>query len=97
MQMINDTVVQIWKSDVSYVDRVTSAGYKAIFSSCWYLDSNTYGVDWTKFYMCKDGGYSGKTTSVSHKHFAKDNVRVSQGLLRVVCFNSKGQIRGLKK
>ena len=48
-----DTVVQVWSGDTLDIDRVTSAGYRAIFSSCWYLDYIGYGQDWDKYYRCE--------------------------------------------
>lgn len=49
-----DTVVQVWKADNYRLElrNVTSKGYKALLSSCWYLDGLSSGGDWHKFYRC---------------------------------------------
>ena len=51
-----DTVIQIWKGDAGDVERVTSAGMRAIFSTCWYLDHIRYGQDWDTYYRCEQLG-----------------------------------------
>jgi hypothetical protein len=48
-----DTIVQIWSGDAIDVDRVTSSGLRALFSTCWYLDYTSYGQDWDKYYRCE--------------------------------------------
>lgn len=56
----DNAIVQIWKgaSDgsgnfSSELKRVVQAGYRAIVSSCWYLNKIDYGQDWVKFYRCE--------------------------------------------
>ncbi|ELU11062.1 hypothetical protein CAPTEDRAFT_228468 [Capitella teleta] len=48
-----DTIIQIWSGDAIDIDRVTSSGLRAIFSTCWYLDYTSYGQDWDKYYRCE--------------------------------------------
>ena len=57
-QVKPDTIVQIWSGDAIDIDRVTSAGFRALFSSCWYLDYTSYGQDWDKYYRCEQIGES---------------------------------------
>lgn len=53
-----DTIVQVWKyindkpAYTAELNAVVRAGYKAILSSCWYLNYIDYGQDWVKFYQC---------------------------------------------
>lgn len=53
-----DTVVQVWKNEndprefMKVLENVVKSGYKAILSSCWYLNLIDYGQDWVKFYKC---------------------------------------------
>ena len=56
MQMTLDTVIQIWMGDAGDLERVTSAGMRAIYSTCWYLDYISYGQDWDKYYRCEQLG-----------------------------------------
>lgn len=55
LQLANDTVVNIWKTTPQpalEMSKVTAAGYKAISSSCWYLNRIAYGENWQSYYMC---------------------------------------------
>ena len=52
VKLQKDAIVQIWKGNAWDIDRVTSQGLRALFSSCWYLDYISYGQDWDKYYMC---------------------------------------------
>jgi hexosaminidase len=53
-----DTIVQVWSGDSYNIDRVTRAGLRALFSTCWYLDYISYGQDWDKYYNCEHIGMS---------------------------------------
>ncbi len=55
-QLKPDTIVQVWNGDASKIGRVTNAGLRALFSSCWYLDYIGYGQDWDKYYRCEQIG-----------------------------------------
>ncbi|GFU23804.1 beta-hexosaminidase subunit alpha [Nephila pilipes] len=59
-----DTVIHVWKEDLYQpeLDRVTSSGYKAILSACWYLNFISYGVDWPKYYNCDPHDFPGNET-----------------------------------
>lgn len=56
--MPDDTIIHIWKylgdrpAYMEELKRVVEAGYRAILSSCWYLNYIDYGQDWVKFYQC---------------------------------------------
>lgn len=52
-----DAIVQVWNGDAYTIDRITNAGMKALFSSCWYLDYISYGQDWDKYYRCDQLSY----------------------------------------
>ncbi|ODM94535.1 Beta-hexosaminidase subunit beta [Orchesella cincta] len=60
-----DAVVSVWKSQGNLtaageeLDLVTSSGYRAIFSSCWYLDYISTGRDWPKYYLCDPQNFNG--------------------------------------
>ncbi|KAL1129697.1 hypothetical protein AAG570_012641 [Ranatra chinensis] len=58
VKLPKSTLVQVWLGKASnLLKMVTSAGYRALLSSCWYLDhfgNDLYGGggDWKKFYRC---------------------------------------------
>jgi len=58
-----DTIVHVWKgNEISYeaeLLKVTKQGYRALLSSCWYLNFISYGVDWAKYYQCDPQSFPG--------------------------------------
>ena len=55
-----DTVVQVWKGNHRFeLKKVTSKGYQALLSSCWYLDALKSGGDWHDFYRCDPHDFGG--------------------------------------
>ncbi|CAH1252975.1 HEXB [Branchiostoma lanceolatum] len=63
-----DTIIHVWQwnnsnfQGIQYWDelpQVTAAGYRAILSSCWYLNFIDYGRDWPKYYECDPHNFTG--------------------------------------
>ena len=63
-----DTVVHVWigswgtekeKYWRSELRNVTEKGFRAILSSCWYLDLISYGPDWKQYYKCEPHSFNG--------------------------------------
>ncbi|XP_075212922.1 beta-hexosaminidase subunit alpha-like [Lycorma delicatula] len=55
-----ETIVHIWTGDYeTEVYEVTKAGYKALLSTCWYLDHLLSGGDWLKYYGCEPLNFNG--------------------------------------
>lgn len=53
-----DAIIHIWKyrndksAYIAEMRNVVTSGYRALLSSCWYLNIIDYGQDWVKFYQC---------------------------------------------
>ena len=56
VEIDKETVVQVWMGDAWDIDRITSQGHFALFSTCWYLNYISYGMDWEKYYKCDQLG-----------------------------------------
>ncbi|CAH1112226.1 unnamed protein product [Psylliodes chrysocephalus] len=57
-----ETIVHVWKGDwTDTLLNVTQNSYKAILSSCWYLDHLDSGGDWESFYYCEPNMFSNDT------------------------------------
>ena len=63
-----DTVVHVWigswgtKKENYWrpeLHNVTKEGFRAILSSCWYLDLINYGPDWKQYYKCEPHSFNG--------------------------------------
>ncbi|VDP89721.1 unnamed protein product [Echinostoma caproni] len=50
----NNTIIHTWMGGdwKGELRRITAAGFKALFSSCWYLNYIGYGTDWVGPYRC---------------------------------------------
>nr|XP_037285324.1 beta-hexosaminidase subunit alpha-like [Rhipicephalus microplus]XP_037285325.1 beta-hexosaminidase subunit alpha-like [Rhipicephalus microplus] len=60
VEIAPDTVVHVWKNPFQWdMSAVTAAGFKALLSSCWYLNVISYGVDWKKYYNCDPHDFEG--------------------------------------
>jgi len=53
VQVKPDTIIQVWSGDSYNIDHVTRSGFRALFSTCWYLDYINYGQDWDRYYNCE--------------------------------------------
>ncbi|KAF5291376.1 hypothetical protein FQA39_LY03527 [Lamprigera yunnana] len=55
----NKTIVHVWKGGwENTMQKVTSAGFQALLSSCWYLDHLSTGGDWIKYYDCEPNSFT---------------------------------------
>ena len=55
------TVIHVWKGNHALeIEKVTSAGLKAILSSPWYLDYIKYGATWKDYYNVDPHDFNGK-------------------------------------
>lgn len=52
-----------WRSELK---NVTSAGFSALLSSCWYLNYISYGNDWIEQYNCDPTDFGGKLESIMY-------------------------------
>jgi len=63
VKMDKNTIVNVWKDKWKKpLERATKAGYKAILSSCWYLNYIKYGLDWPTLYRCDPQDFNGNQT-----------------------------------
>ncbi|THD26849.1 Beta-hexosaminidase subunit alpha [Fasciola hepatica] len=62
----NGTIIHVWKEDWrSEMKNVTSAGFNALLSSCWYLNYIYYGNDWIKQYNCDPADFGGTPEEIA--------------------------------
>jgi hexosaminidase len=59
-QVKPDTIVQVWGGNFGdELSRVTKQGYRALLSSCWYLDNVHWNPDWPDYYACDPQNFNG--------------------------------------
>ena len=59
--------------DTSDIERVTNMGLRTIYSTCWYLDYISYGMDWDKYYKCEQiGKHNLSEDSVKYKQYLQN-------------------------
>ena len=73
LQVPKDSVLQVWLSGQATVRTVNTRGYKALFSSCWYLDRIKRGTQWLHLYRCDPSPY----TTGKYKGSRKDHIKRS--------------------
>lgn len=58
-----DAIISVWmggdKESLNELEKVTGNGYRAVLSSCWYLDYISTGRDWPKYYLCDPHNFNG--------------------------------------
>ncbi|XP_052815810.1 beta-hexosaminidase subunit beta-like isoform X2 [Mya arenaria] len=54
----SESILQVWMGQPSNVRVLNSKGYKALYSSCWYLDNIEQYPMWSKYYECDPSPYS---------------------------------------
>lgn len=63
VRLPDETVVHVWLGNQSsLLAQITNNGFKAILSTCWYLDHLKTGGDWTDFYRCDPHQFPGTST-----------------------------------
>ncbi|KAF5398701.1 Beta-hexosaminidase subunit alpha [Paragonimus heterotremus] len=61
-----DTIIHVWKGDwPPMMKNITKAGFHVLFSSCWYLDLISYGVDWPAYYNCDPTSFGGTPEEIA--------------------------------
>ncbi|KAL4233981.1 hypothetical protein ACF0H5_005636 [Mactra antiquata] len=53
-----DSILQVWLGRPQNVRALNSQGYRALFSSCWYLDSYKRQPMWVDYYNCEPSPYA---------------------------------------
>jgi len=64
VEIDKSTIVEVWKDwegqrSNDTLANVTAAGYRAILAAPWYLNYNSYGVDWDKAYVVEPTNFNG--------------------------------------
>lgn len=58
-----DAIISVWmggdKDSGKKLASVTENGFRAVLSSCWYLDYISTGRDWPKYYLCDPHNFNG--------------------------------------
>ncbi|XP_045194093.2 beta-hexosaminidase subunit beta-like [Mercenaria mercenaria] len=52
-----DSILQVWLGRQQNVRALNQRGYRALYSSCWYLDSYKKHVLWPEYYKCDPSPY----------------------------------------
>lgn len=56
-QVPRDSILQVWMGRPSNVRALNERGYRALYSSCWYLDNYKTQPMWPDYYKCDPSPY----------------------------------------
>lgn len=60
IRLPNTSIVNVWKGQFEReLQNVTGRGFRAVLSSCWYLNKISYGYDWFTYYNCDPHQFNG--------------------------------------
>lgn len=57
LEVPTDSILQVWLGSPSNILALNRQGYRALYSSCWYLDDYKRAVMWHDYYTCEPSPY----------------------------------------